>query len=1018
MVASAFAQQNEWENPDVYERNKLQGHVDFIAYESQELAIKDEFESSPFYQSLNGTWKFNWVRKPADRPEAFYKKQFDDADWADIRVPGNWEMQGFDMPIYVNAGYCFPVNPPYVNNEFNPVGTYRRTFEMSTDWADKAVILNLSSVSGYARVFVNGSEVGMTKVSKSPSEFDVTEFVQPGNNVIAIQVIRWHDGRYLEDQDFWRLSGLEQDVFLYALPKTTVWDFFLKAGLDSDYQNGVFDATIDLKQFDEKKSVSGKVQVDLIPAGGSKAIYSEEKTFADASKPLQFKTTLKNVARWSAETPNLYDCVITLKDDAGKVTMITSEQVGFRTIEVKNAQLLVNGVDVLVKGVNLHIHDDVLGHVPTKETMIKDLTLMKQNNINAVRTSHYPQNPLWYKLCDQYGVYLVDEANIESHGMGSNYWAERNKDVHVAWQPEWFPSHLDRMRRLVERDKNHPSVILWSLGNECGNGPVFFQGYDWIKARDNTRLVQFEQANEKEDTDIVCPMYPSIGYMKRYAADTTQERPFIMCEYSHAMGNSSGNFQTYWDIIMSSPHMQGGFIWDWVDQGLKTEDENGVYWGYGGDLGGQDFKNDDNFCANGLVAADRTPHPALGEIKKVYQYILFDLKDKSGVVTVQNLFDFTNLASYAFSYELVKDGEISFTGEFAVKAKPHTTVDKKLKLPKLETGSEYFLNVYAHTTTATDLVPANHEIAREQFSLTNADFGLKATSGELTVEETDNSLKFKAGEVSGTFDKKTGAMTSYTSGNVWVGNLPEPYFWRAPVDNDFGNKMPTKLGLWRSVHANKELKQIDIGEQTEEGLPITVAYELTDIHTPYTMEYLIRNDGSVQVTSSIDMTGKNLPELPRFGMRMRVGGQYDFVSYYGRGPEENYADRNTASFMKVWNHKASEQLMPYIRPQEYGNRTDTRWLSLTNEAGEGILVQGLQPLNFSALKIQTEDLDPGLTKKQRHPTDLVYDHHITLHVDLAQRGLGGDDSWRSYPHDAYLLTDDQYSYSYVIKILP
>lgn len=496
-------ERNEWENPNIYERNKEQGHVDFISYDNAEDARQDDFSLSSDYQSLNGTWKFNFVKKPADRPTDFHKVDFDDSNWDDINVPSNWEIEGFGIPIYTNIRYPFPKNPPYVDNEYNPVGTYRRTFEMPVDWDDKAIILNLSSVSGYTRVFVNGREVGMTKVAKSPSEFNVTNYIKSGKNTIAIQVFRWHDGSYIEDQDFWRLSGLEQDVYLYALPKVTVWDFFLKAGLDSKYQNGTFDAEINLRAFDGADVTEGTLKVEVLPVGSKKAVFSSEKSFSGVNQSINFSGTIKKVAKWSAETPNLYDCVITLKDASGNTTLITSEQIGFRTVEVKNAQLLVNGVDVLVKGVNLHIHDDKLGHVPTKETMIKDITLMKQNNINAVRTSHYPQNPLWYKLCDKYGLYLVDEANIETHDMGAEWQSWFPKDRHPAYLEEWAPAHLDRQRRLVERDKNHPSVIIWSLGNECGNGPVFYDAYDWIKERDNTRLVQFEQAGENRNTDIV-----------------------------------------------------------------------------------------------------------------------------------------------------------------------------------------------------------------------------------------------------------------------------------------------------------------------------------------------------------------------------------------------------------------------------------------------------------------------------------------------------------------------------------
>ncbi|WP_073123224.1 glycoside hydrolase family 2 TIM barrel-domain containing protein [Reichenbachiella agariperforans] len=1009
-------EKNEWENPSIYERNKEAGHVDFIAYEQMQAARVDDFSRSPNFFSLNGTWKFNLVQKPSDRPMDFFESSFDDSAWENITVPANWEIEGFDLPIYTNVAYPFPANPPFLDHDYNPVGTYRRIFELPANWGDKAVILNLSSVSGYARIFVNGEEVGMTKVAKSPSEFEVTPFLKKGENVIAIQVFRWHDGSYLEDQDFWRLSGLEQDVYLYALPKVAVWDFFLQAGLDAKYQDGVFSAELDLRTFDQKINSSGGVKVELFPVGSNQAVFSEEKQFKTTDDPITFSSQIKNVSKWSAESPDLYDCVITLKDAKGKMSMITSEQIGFRTVEIKNAQLLVNGVPVLVKGVNLHIHDDVKGHVPTHEIMMKDIRLMKQNNINAVRTSHYPQNSLWYKLCDQYGLYLVDEANIETHGMGAEWQSWFDKTRHPAYLPEWAPAHLDRMQRLVERDKNHPSVIIWSLGNECGNGPVFYEGYQWIKERDNTRLVQFEQAGENENTDIVCPMYPSIEHMKKYAGATDKTRPFIMCEYSHAMGNSSGNFQEYWDIIMSSPQMQGGFIWDWVDQGLKAEDENGTYWAYGGDLGGLNFQNDENFCANGLVSSDRTPHPGLSEVKKVYQNILFDWDEKKSTLSVENLYDFTDLNQYQFTWELYKNGELQASKEFKVKAAPHSVAEVRIKLPKYSGDEEYYLNVFAYTKSGTEIIPVGYEIAREQFILQEASFDQRLVKGQLTVQEDGDQIKFESGSVAGTFNKKWGQFSSYTNGEVSLRNLPSPYFWRAPIDNDFGNHMPEQSGVWRTAHSNKTLKSVEAGKPNKEGLSIRVYYQLTDVDVPYTVEYLIQNDGSIAVTSSIDVSGKELPELPRFGMRMDVPGSFDQVTYYGRGPGENYSDRSTASFLGVWEHKVSEQKMPYIRPQEYGNHTDTRWVRLSNDEGQSIMIAGTQPLNFSALNIKTEDLDPGMTKKQQHPTDLRYNQNITLHIDLAQRGVGGDNSWGYLPHAPYLLNADKYSYSYVIRL--
>lgn len=1014
--ASLAQEVNEWENPLVYERNKLQPHTDFIAYTTETDARADVFSTSPYYQSLNGTWKFNFVKKPEDRPRDFYKTGFDDSGWDRISVPGNWELEGFGIPIYTNIDYPFPKNPPFVDNSYNPVGTYRRSFEIPETWKDKEVILNLSSVSGYARVFVNGKEAGMTKVAKSPSEFDITPLLVKGKNQLAIQVFRWHDGSYLEDQDFWRLSGLEQDVSLYALPKTSIWDFFLKAGLENNYKDGVFDASVVLKHFDNTTQ-SGSLQLEIIPANASKPVYSATKKFTTTDTALNFQTTIKNVKSWSAETPNLYDVVLTIKDAAGKTMMLTSEQIGFREIELKNAQLLVNGMPVLIKGVNLHIHDDVKGHVPSREVMLKDLKLMKQNNINAVRTSHYPQNPLWYKLCDQYGMYLVDEANIESHGMGANVHAVKNKDRHPAYQPEWFPAQMDRIQRLVERDKNHPSVLIWSLGNECGNGIFFPQAYDWVKARDTTRLVQFEQANEERNTDVVCPMYPSIDYMREYAAATDKYRPYIMCEYAHAMGNSTGNFTEYWDIIRSSDQMQGGFIWDWVDQGIKTQDDMGVYWAYGGDLGGLNFQNDENFCANGLVSSNRTPHPALEAVKLIYQNVQFDFDKKNNKLSVFNEFDFTNLKEYQFKWELLKDGKVVKTEDFSLAVAPQTSGTAKIKLPKLNTDAEYLLNVYAFTKSATALVPAGHEIAKAQFSLTEPVFATSKTNQNLKVKTEGDQLVFDSGSMHGIFDLKTGEFTSYTNGEVTMEGLPQPYFWRAPTDNDFGNNMPEELNIWRSAHSNIRLQDVKVEKQTEAGLPIEVTYHLDDIDLPYTLAYVIQNDGSIRVTARLDLKAKKLPELPRFGMRMQLPAGFDNLEYYGRGPEENYADRNSAAFIGIYKAQVDSLKMPYIRPQEYGYHTDTRWLKLSDASGNGIEVEGLQPLSFSALPIKTEALDPGKTKKNQHPTNLRYRDETTLHIDWAQRGLGGDTSWGAYPHPQYLLTKDGYTYSYVLKLI-
>lgn len=1019
------AQNNDWENPKLVDEGKEKAHVTFMLFDQKNDVIGDDYSKSPYYKSLNGQWKFNYVDKYADRPQDFYQTNFNDGGWANLTVPSNWELNGFGIPIYTNITYPHPKNPPFIG-ENNPVGTYRKTFTVPENWAERETLIHFGSISGCAFIYVNGKKVGMTKASKTPAEFDLTPYLKTGTNVLAVQVFRWSDGSYLEDQDFWRLSGIERNVYLYSMPKQTIWDFFLKGDLTPNYTDGLFSADVDLRKFAGQNISGGSVNVSLQDQNG-KTVFNKTQTFngsAEAIQTVKFNGTIINPLKWNAEQPNLYDCIITLEDAKGKQVAVTGAKVGFRKVEIKNAQLLINGVATYVHGVNRHEHDDVTGHTTTKELMLKDIRLMKEFNINAVRLSHYPNDPLWYKLCDQYGLYLVDEANIETHGMGAELQGSFDKSKHPAYLPEWAAAHVDRTVRMVERDKNHPSIIIWSLGNECGNGPVFHDNYKWIKQRDNSRPVQFEQAGEDWNTDIVCPMYPSIGSMKKYASDATKTRPYIMCEYAHAMGNSNGNFKEYFEIIRGSKHMQGGFIWDWVDQGIKTKDANGkTFWAYGGDLGGFYWQNDENGVADGIISADRTPDPGAYEIRKIYQNILFTSADISrGNLTVENLFDFTNLDQYHFKWVLTSNGKAIKEGTFDVSIDPHTKKEIKLNLPTFKSvaGTEYFLNVYAYRKKASAMLPAGFEVANEQFYYGGNFFDkVSQPNSRLTVKTEDNKLSFTAGDVSGEFNTKTGRFTNYNKGNSrGLNRFPEPYFWRAPTDNDFGNDMPQRLGIWRSAHENKKMLTVNVSKQTDSGLFIKVNYILNSVAVPYTVDYLIQNDGSIKVTATMDRTGRDLPELPRFGMRTELPEAYQNLKYYGRGPYENYSDRNFASFVGLYEDKVENQYYKgYIRPQESGNKTDVRWLSLTADDGSGIMVEGTQPLSFSAINHSTEDLDPGLTKKQQHPTDLPVRHNVFLNIDLKQRGVGGDDSWGAYPHAPYRLTDQKYSYSYTIKLL-
>ena len=1020
-----YAQNNEWENPQILDRGKEAGRSSFLLFSNEAEVKGNNPQKSELYQSLNGNWKFNIVKNPSQRPIDFYAVNLDDTNWKNIQVPSNWEIEGYDIPIYTNITYPFPKNPPFINGDYNPVGSYRRTFTIADSWKDKEIILHFGSISGYVKVFLNGKEVGMTKAAKTPAEFNITSFLKKGDNLIAVQVFRWHDGSYLEDQDFWRLSGIERDVYLQAMPKTTIWDYFVKSDLDNQYKNGIFSLDVTLKYFENNTIKNPSVKVELFD-NQENVVYSENKKVNTKEPKISFEKTLENVKQWNAETPNLYRYTISLLDNKGKTLEIVSKKTGFRKIEIKDARLLVNGKVIFVKGVNIHEHDDQKGHVPVEATTLKDLQLMKEYNINAIRMSHYPHDSHIYDLCDEYGFYVVDEANIESHAMGAEWQNWFDKAKHPAYLPEWAPAHLDRIKRMFALDKNHPSIIIWSLGNECGNGPVFYDAYDWLKQADSTRPVQSEQAGENRNTDIVAPMYPGIKSMKDYA-NSDKTRPYIMCEYAHAMGNSSGNFQEYWDIINNSKRMQGGFIWDWIDQGLKTKNEKGItFWAYGGDLGGADLQNDENGCADGLVFSNRTPKPALNEVKKVYQNIQLQFNNKTDLV-VTNHYNFTDLSNYTFKWELFKNGLKAKSGEFNLEAAPEETKKVSLDLGSLDENSEYFLNVFAVSKYDAPLVAKGYEFAREQFKVGKGSYfnnEIVAKSGtKLKYAVKNNVLSFEAENSTGEFDLKKGEILKYNlknGDNTVITNFPTPYFWRAPTDNDFGNGMPDKLAIWKDASKNPTVVSVTMDKNTAEGLLVKVAYKLVQADVSYTVAYLIQNNGAIKLTASIDLTGKDLPEIPRFGMRLKLNGSYDNLSYYGRGPWENYSDRNSASFIGEYSDKVMNQYARnYIRPQESGYKTDVRWLTLKNDKGEGIKIEGQQVVSFSALNISTEDLDPGKNKAQRHPSDLDLDSKETvyLHLDYKQRGLGGDDSWGRPPHDPYRLLDKQYSYSYTISLV-
>jgi beta-galactosidase len=1016
---------NDWENPTVFEINRLPARATFMTYPEREAAIIDNYDRSPYYLSLTGTWKFNWVPKPADRPLDFYKTDFDHKLWGDIKVPGNWELLGHGTPIYLNVGYPFVKNPPYIAHNDNPVGSYIREFDMPSSWQNRRTFIHFESGLAAMYLWINGEKVGYSQGTKNAVEFDITPYVRKGRNKIAVEGYRWSDGSYLEDQDFWRLSGFDRGIHLYSTDIVRIADFFAHPQLDSNYKNGELKVDVKLENATSDSKIVF-VEMELVDASGKIIAKNGEWVTVNgktsAEKVLNQK--VRNPALWSAETPHLYSLILKLSDDKKNTIEYVSHKIGFRTVEIKGGVLLVNGKYVNLKGVNMHEHHPVNGHVMDRETMIKDLRLMKQFNVNAVRTSHYPHSTIWYKLCDEYGIYVVDEANIESHGMG---YGKEN----MAFNPIWDAAHLDRTYSLVERDKNHPSVIIWSLGNEASNGDVFKKTYEWIKARDNSRPVQYEQAKETEATDIICPMYAGPERIAEYARKPGIYRPMILCEYSHAMGNSTGNLKEYWEIIRAHRALQGGFIWDWVDQGILTKDENkNPYYAYGGDFNAKHYDHQENFCLNGIVWPDRTPNPQLFEVKKVYQDILFEAKDlNKGLISIYNEFCFTNLKNYQFKWELIKNGEKVADSFFAVDVEPLLRKEIKLNLPavNIQSGEEYFLNIYATTTRSTDLVPSGHVLAYEQFAFDSNRYFEKTNETTLkikpTVTKKDHIVEIKAGSVVAVFDidkkvryKGEAGLVKYEKDNkVVINQTIVPNFWRAPNDNDFGSNSHKKLSVWRAAAFNRVLKDVTIEEG--EQVRLTYHYRLPDVAADYIQSYTVNGTGDIIVDVQYVTSNNEIKEIPRFGNTIILPLQLDNYRYYGRGPVENYVDRKDAALLGIYESKVKDQYVPYLRPQENGNKTDVRWLTLTNNAGFGLKVEGRQPMGVTALHYASEDFDPGFTKKHMHINDMYPRNEVVLNVDLFQRGLGGINSWGAVPLEKYRYGNKNYQFSYTLSIV-
>ena len=1010
---ATMAQHDEWKNPEINAVNRAPMHTNYFAYSSSEEAAKADKENSSNFMTLNGIWKFNWVKNADARPTDFYRTDYNDKGWGQMKVPGVWEMNGYGDPIYVNVGYAwrsqYKNNPPYVPIENNHVGSYRKEIIIPAEWSGKEIFAHFGSVTSNMYLWVNGKYVGYSEDSKLEAEFNLTKYLKPGKNLIAFQVFRWCDGTYLEDQDFFRYSGVGRNCYLYSRNKKYIQDIRVTPDLDSNYTNGTLNVALNLNG-------SGTVELNLTDPAGKSVATAQVNGNGQKSVVMD----VSNPEKWTAETPNLYTLTATLKNGSNTLEVIPVK-VGFRKIELKGGQILVNGQPVLFKGADRHEMDPDGGYVVSRERVLQDILRMKQLNINAVRTCHYPDDNLWYDLCDQYGIYVVAEANIESHGMG--YGKET-----LAKNPSYKKAHMERNQRNVQRGYNHPSIIFWSLGNEAGYGPNFEQCYTWIKNEDKTRAVQYEQAGTNEFTDIFCPMYYDYDACKKYSEGNI-DKPLIQCEYAHAMGNSQGGFKEYWDLIRKYPKYQGGFIWDFVDQSNHWKNKDGIdIYGYGGDFNKYDA-SDNNFNDNGLISPDRRPNPHAHEVGYFYQSIWTTPGDLSkGEIKVYNENFFRDLSAYYMEWQLLANGEVMQTGVVQdLNVAPQQTATLKLNLntEKICPCKELLLNVTYKLKAAETLMPAGSTVAYDQLTIrpyTAKALELKnqkASNLDIVVpviKDNDHNYLIVEGEnFIIEFNKHNGYLSRYEADGMQLlnpGAQLTPNFWRAPTDNDYGAGLQHRYAVWK----NPGLKLTSLKQSIENEQAIVQAeYEMKAVKGKLFLTYVINNEGAVKVTQKME-AGKEekVSDMFRFGMQMQMPENFNEVEYYGRGPVENYADRNHSTLIGKYRQTVAEQFYPYIRPQETGTKTDLRWWRVLNISGNGLQFVGDAPFSASALNYSIESLDDGVQKDQRHSPEVAKAPFTNLCIDKVQMGLGCVNSWGTLPLEKYRVPYQDYEFSFIL----
>ncbi|MEA4905165.1 MAG: glycoside hydrolase family 2 TIM barrel-domain containing protein [Petrimonas sp.] len=1080
-----------WQDVNVVQVNKEYPRTQFMTFDNKSEAMNTRFEDSKYYISLNGTWKFYFVDGYKQLPENITDSVVSLSGWKDIKVPGNWELQGFGTPLYVNHPYEFVERdpktrfpkfaPPYLPEE-NPVGVYRREIDIPQDWKGREIFLSIDGAKSGVYVYINGKEVGYSEDSKTSAEFRISKYVKPGRNSLVLKIFRWSTGSYLECQDFWRISGIERDVFLWSQPKTSLRDFRVKSTLDDSYKNGVFELETTVSNYNNGASYA-EVAYELLDTAG-KTIASGTKAISvqgQGENAIKFDARIPDVATWTSEHPNLYKLLITVGKEGEKTGEVVPYSVGFRRFEIKAVKtgdktdrlFLVNGQPIKLKGVNIHETNPKTGHYVPEELMRKDFELMKQNNINTVRLSHYPQARRFYELCSEYGLYVYDEANIESHGM---YYGQES----LAKHPEWEQAHMDRTVNMFERNKNHPSVTIWSLGNEAGNGINFFHTYKYLKDQERcfmNRPVNYERGLWEYNTDMFVPQYPSAAWLEEMGKKGS-DRPIVPSEYSHAMGNSSGNLDLQWQAIYKYPNLQGAYIWDWVDQGMEAVDENGrVYFKYGGDYG-TDAPSDGNFLCNGIVNPDRTPHPAMAEVKYTHQNFAVEAVDLSkGVFRITNRQYFSNTDNYTFKYTIAENGKQVSEGLLAVSLQPQQAADVTVPVSQIKArpGMEYFINFEVIQKTAAQLVPVNHIVAIEQFKLPITEpkqiFADRSKNPELKITTSDNRIDVKSPVVNFVFDKQSGTVTSYkVNGQEYFdkGFGIQPNFWRAPNDNDYGNGNPHRLQIWKQSSHNFNVT--DAKAYAQGSNVVVEATYLLATGNLYTIQYTVQPSGVVKVDvefHSIDMQAARLeaseatlmatasPEataarkasselvVPRIGVRFRLPVSMNEVEYFGRGPGENYVDRASGSKVGLYKTTADEMYFPYVRPQENGHRTDTRWVAL-KDSKNGLMVVADETIGFNSLKNSVEDFDSedathrpyqwnnfsseeiasrndadakNKRPRQTHINDITPRNFVEVCVDMKQQGVAGYNSWGARPLPEYSIPANR-DYKWGFTLVP